>query len=264
MATRTKTAGAKTGKSAGTKTKGSRRPVTDYQRNQRSRANANKSSYRAKAEGVAYEEGARTAGHEYRNRSSTTHKQRQEDTKTRGRATRNYLDTQAHTKRKAADVYSNVLNEHFRTQYYQTRLGASNRVEYDRQLQDTRTAGSKTRLRNTTNEQARRQVQSAVIGGLTSGHKGSTFGPITFVVVGGLVLILAYVAVTKPAGATNVITTFSNFLTHFASEKPLFTSTTTSPGGNTNPGSPKGTTVPGNGSVGTNPFGVSKYGPSSA
>ena len=53
---------------------------------------------------------------------------------------------------------------------------------------------------------------------------------------------------------------------HYHSEKPLFKEITpTAPTGNvTNPGSPPGSTVPGNGSVGTNPFGSSKYGPSSA
>ena len=259
MATRTKTAGAKTDKSAGTKSGKSRRPPTDYQRNQKS------ARYSA-----AYKEGVRTAGEELRNRSRTSHKQKQEDIKTRSRATRNYLDTQAHKENKATDVYGNVLNEHFRTVYYQTRLGAPNRVEYDRQLQDTRTLGAKTRLRNTSNEQARRQVQAAVIGGIIPSRgssKPSTFGPLTFVVIGGLALILVYVVVTKPTGATNVVNTFATFLTHFASEKPLFTATTSTsstPGGVKNPGSPPGTTVPGNGSVGTNPFGVSKYGPSSA
>ena len=40
--------------------------------------------------------------------------------------------------------------------------------------------------------------------------------------IGGLVLILAYVAFRNPTGFTGMLNTFTGFLTHFASEEPLF------------------------------------------
>ena len=130
-----------------------------------------------------------------------------------------------------------------KTRHYRARRAAD--IDYTNTLYANRTASHKAMVTDTSHELYKRQVVSSVLPSKSSGSKTPTFGPITFIVVGGLVLILAYVAVTKPAGATNVITTFSNFLTHFASETPLFTQTSTGSANNTtNPNGLNSTITP--------------------
>lgn len=157
---------------------------------------------------------------------------------------------------------------------------AKAKISYNLQekTQEVRTQHQAIRLENTTQAQIRRrQIQrqegrrQAVVDTFTKAPSlpkpGGTAGSYIMILgVGSLVLIIAYVAFTHGPGTTNVISTFTQFMTNLASEKPLFKEITpTAPTGNvTNPGSPPGSTVPGNGSVGTNPFGSSKYGPSSA
>lgn len=123
-----------------------------------------------------------------------------------------------------------------KTRHYRARRAAD--IDYTNALYANRTAAHKTMVADTSHELYKRQVVSAVLPSKGS-SKPSTFGPLTFVVIGGLALILVYVVVTKPTGATNVVNTFATFLTHFASEKPLFTSTAVN--GSINPsGNPNG------------------------
>jgi hypothetical protein len=118
-----------------------------------------------------------------------------------------------------------------KTRHYRARRAAD--IDYTNTLYANRTASHKAMVTDTSHELYKRQVVQSVLPSKSSGSKGSTFGPITFVVVAGLGLILFYVVVTKPKGATGVINSFSSFLTHFGSSAPLFTQTSTGSSNNT-------------------------------
>lgn len=121
--------------------------------------------------------------------------------------------------------------------------------------QEVRTQHQAIRLENTTQAQIRRrQIQrqegrrQAVVDTFTKAPSlpkpGGTAGSYIMILgVGGLVLIVAYVAFTHGPGTTNVLSTFTQFMTNLASEQPLFKETTTSsstPPSNPGGGAPNG------------------------
>ncbi len=125
--------------------------------------------------------------------------------------------------RKPPTTYQRNLRS--RRNYQREREAA--RVDYQRQAREFEVQSHSQRLRQTSREQYRRQAIGAATSTVTHSPKlpsggGRTGSIVMLYFVGGLVLILAYVAFRNPTGFSGMLNTFTGFLTHFASEQPLF------------------------------------------
>ncbi len=126
-------------------------------------------------------------------------------------------------KRKGPTTYQRNLRS--RRNYQREREAA--RLQYVQESRALEVQSHGQRLRQTSHEQYRRQAVGAATSTLTTTPKmpqpKSNAGNLVMLYfVGGLVLVLVYVAFRNGPGTVNVLNTITGFLTHFASEQPLF------------------------------------------
>lgn len=145
--------------------------------------------------------------------------------------------------RKRRELTNVQRNERARA-FYHTRRNESDVAKYN-EISQTRTRTHLEQIQQTTEEQDLRRRQAGsyrrrqnIVKGVTQAPSlpkpGGTAGSYIMILgVGSLVLIIAYVAFTHGPGTTNVISTFTQFMTNLASEQPLFKETAANPNPNT-------------------------------
>lgn len=145
--------------------------------------------------------------------------------------------------RKRRELTNVQRNERARA-FYRARRNESDVAKYN-EISQTRTRTHLEQIQQTTEEQDLRRRQAGsyrrrqnIVKGVTQAPSlpkpGGTVGSYIMILgVGSLILIIAYVAFSNPNGATNVLSTFTQFMTNLASEKPLFKETAANPNPNT-------------------------------